>query len=154
MRHTESILVDRLDTEAFLAISDLHELLRWSAWPQLSRGAATVRGDGTSVGSELVLVDQRGRDRARLRLAGASLREIGLDLHLRMPVVGAATGRLAYRLQDVGASATIVMLDVEVPALVGVRRLAARSMVRTLLALAARDLAQLKTHLESADGAR
>jgi hypothetical protein len=149
MQGTASILVDRPDTQAYLTVSDLHELVEWSAWPQLGGGGARLVGDGTSVGSELVLLDAAGADRGRLRLVGASLQRVAFELHVPTRLAGEVEAGVAYRLQDVGGSATIVMLDIGTPSVPGPRGLAVRALRRRLLALAGRDLAQLKAHLES-----
>lgn len=146
MQGPTSILVDRPDTEVFLVVSDLHEVRHWTAW--LPAGDLAVVGDGTSLGSELLAAPGRGR--GRLRLVGVALREIRYELELPARVGGPARAGLTYRLQDVGASATIAMLEVAVAQGPGVGRLAARRLARTAAGLAERDLAGLKAHLESA----
>jgi hypothetical protein len=152
MQGTESILVDRPDTQVYLTVSDLHELRAWSAWPQLAGGGGRLVGDGTSVGSALLLLDARGVERGRLRLVATALHAIGYELavpgrrrHVPVP--------LEYRLQDVGGSATIVMLDVGTSVRQGLPGLGDRRLARRLLTRAADDLAGLKAHLERAPSA-
>jgi hypothetical protein len=140
VRWRGSVLVDRPDTEVFLLLSDLREVRLWTAW--LPGGAAVV-GDGTSLGSELL-----GPGRGQLRLVAAALREIRFELELLDPLGGPARAELTYGLQDVGASATIVMLDVVVQGGPGLGRLAARRLARRVPRLAEQDLAALKAHLE------
>jgi hypothetical protein len=142
MQGPTSILVDRPDTEVFLVASDLHEVRRWTAW--VPAGDLAVVGDGTSLGSELLAAQ------GRLRLVGVALREIRYELEVPARVGGPARAHLAYRLQDVGASATIVVLEVAVAPGTGLGRLAARRLARAAAGLAERDLAGLKAHLESA----
>jgi hypothetical protein len=140
-----SVLVDRPDTDVFLVLSDLSELRAWTAW--LPASDPELVGDGTSLGSELL--GAPGRGAARLRLVAAALREIRFELELPARVGGPARAQLVYRLQDVGASATIVMLEVVVAQGSGAGRLPARRLARRAPDLAERDLAGLKAHLES-----
>jgi len=150
MEWTESITIDRPDTQVFMAISDLHEVCQWSAWVVPSGGGCSVVGDGTSFGSELILRDSRGVERGRLRLVAARLDRVELQFLSRGPGRRAVDLDLAYRLQDVGASATIVMLDASahprLPA--GLRHLAEPRLRRELRGAHSRDLRGLKAHVE------
>lgn len=157
MQWTESLTIDRPDTAVFLAISDLHEVARWSAWVAVAGGTPVLLGDGTSTDSALLLRDARGAGHGQVRLVSARLDRVGL--HLGGDGAGrfGGSGRrpmdvgLSYRLQDVGASATIVMLDVSVtaPRAAVVRRAVEPRLRRRLAVVAARDLRQLKAHVEA-----
>jgi hypothetical protein len=148
MQGTVSILVDRPDTRAYLTVSDLDALLAWSAWPHVAGGGGRLVGDGTSLGSELLLLDPRGDEQGRLRLVATALHTIGYELEVRVRRGRHLPVGLEYRLQDVGGSATIVVLDVKAPVRAGLPGLGDRRLARRLVALAARDLAGLKAHLE------
>jgi carbon monoxide dehydrogenase subunit G len=157
VRWIESLTIDRPDTAVYLALSDLDEVARWSAWAAVAGGTPAVNGDGTSFGSSLLLRDVGGGEHGQLNLVSARLDQV--ELHVGGDGAGRFGGigrrlldvRLTYRLQDVGASATIVMLDVSVAAARRslVRHVAERRLRRRLAAVAALDLRQLKAHLEA-----
>lgn len=150
MQWTESITIDRPDTQVFMAISDLHEVRHWSALVVPAGGNCLVLGDGTSFGSELVLRDSQGVERGHLRLVAGRLDRVELQAMSRGPGRRAVDLDLTYRLQDVGASATIVMLDVSaysrLPA--GMRHLAEPRLRRELRGAHSRELHGLKAHVE------
>lgn len=151
MEWTDAITVDRPDTQVFLAISDLHEVGHWWAPVAASGGTCSIQGDGTSSGSALILRDGRGIEQGRLQLVSARLDRVEFRQLSHGPGRRAVDAGLAYRLQDVGASATIVMCDVHVqtrlPA--GLRRLAESRLDRHLRAARIRELRQLKAHVEA-----
>jgi hypothetical protein len=150
MQWTESILVDRPDTQVFMAISDLHEVCNWSAWVVLAGGNCSVVGDGTSFGSQLILRDKRGVERGHLRLVAARLGCVEFQVLSGAPGRRAMDVDLSYRLQDVGASATIVMLDLSahlrLPA--GMSYFAEPRLRRELRGTHSRELRGLKAYVE------
>lgn len=160
MQWTESLTVDRPDTDVYRAISDLHEVQQWSAWVATVGGTPALLGDGTAFGSALVLRDATGGEH-RLGLVSARLDRVELQLSGDGSSGLSGVSRrplelgLVYRLQDVGASATIVMLDLSVRARVPrpVRRVAEPRLRRRLAALADLDLRQLKAHVEAGSAA-
>lgn len=163
MQWTETITVQAPLQRVRRAVADEHQVMAWSAWPQATGYTCAVDGDGTSVGSQIVFTDPRGREQGRQRLEQVSERTtaqgeevvVAYRLSNRGPGGRTMHPEVDFRLRALGPSTTQVHLDFRAtpPLPVPLRQLAERFMASRVRALHVKDLEQLKVHAEASAAA-
>lgn len=150
MQWTESIVVDRPLDQVRAAVADENELMLWSAWPRATGYTCAVEGDGTSIGSEIVFTDRKGREQGRQRLTRVLPGRVEYRLRNRGPGGRDITPEVDFRLSDLGGGRTEVSLDfrADPPVPAPLRWVVVPLLARRVRRLHVQDLVDLKAHVE------
>lgn len=156
MQWTETMTIDAPVDLVRAAVRDQHHVMAWSAWPEATGFTCSVEGDATSVGSQIVFRDQAGTVQGRQRIVDVTddrrTRTVVNQLENRGPFGRTIRPRVDFRTTAVGADRTEVALhfDVESPFPPPLWQLVGVGVRRWVRGLHRKDLAQLKTYVESA----
>jgi carbon monoxide dehydrogenase subunit G len=155
VRWTESIDIEAPAERVLPALADERRVVAWSAWPAATGLACEIDGDGTSVGSSIVMRDASGREQGRQRLAAVGADRVEYRLSNRGPGGRTMTPEVDFRLEPSGVGRTRVHLDFRAapPLPQPLRALVKLVMARRVRALHVEDLRLLKAHVEGSDAA-
>lgn len=152
MRWTESIDIDAPPGRVRPALADEHQVVAWSAWPAATGFVCEIDGDGTSVGSSIVMRDASGTEQGRQRLASVTEDRVEYRLSNRGPGGRTMTPEVDFRVEPLASGRTRVHLDFRAtpPVPQPLRALVELVMSRKVRALHVEDLRLLKAHVEGA----